>query len=163
MTAKKPKTSVEKFHSVERDVTQFGQVRFRPSLLITKPQIETICKDYVEWACTTKYARVTSFMILQGVTPKTFYEWIKKFPELKEADEMVRAILLERRELRALDGTWNAGYVLATLPLLCPEYAEWKRSMLKGSGSEQTIKLMMEPMPSSDVVVPHDPEGSDSE
>ncbi len=127
--------------------------KVRGSCFISPQELEELADEYVMWAQTTDCVKYSSFGVFKGVHPQQFAEWRAKSTKLENAHLVVKAIFSERREKRALDGDWNSGVVMATMPLYDVEYASWRREVNAAKDdSNGKVIVQIEAMPTTDIV-----------
>src|SRR5271165_636196 len=120
---------------------------------ISPDELRALADEYVQWAQTTDCVKYSSFGVHKGIWPTQFALWREKCPKLNNAHELVKAIFAERRERRALDGQWNSGIVMATMPLYDVEYANWRRELkAKEDESRGNITVHIDSMPTTNLV-----------
>lgn len=84
----------------------------------------------VEWSNNLKEpATIEDFIDTQGIHPDTFYEWIKKCPELKEAHQYAKRRVANMRLQKGTSGQWNWNACKWYLTLMEKQYLEHEKTL----------------------------------
>lgn len=84
----------------------------------------------VEWSRKlTQALDIDDFCDDAGVNPSTYYEWIKKSPELKEAHEYAKRRLASIRLRKSQEGEWNWAACRWALPFYGEKYLEHEKTL----------------------------------
>lgn len=134
----------------------------RYNFFMTEAELDEMADEYVDWAIHTDSVRPYTFATEKGVDPETLLKWCGNSKKLENAHRTVMSIFAERRERKGLEGTWNSGMIMATMPLYCPSYANWRKEMSAAKGAENaTVKVQIETMPTTSIVAHKGFEGTD--
>lgn len=139
-----------------------GWTKMKFNCYMSNDELESLAEEYVKWAHETDAVRPTTFAISRGVDTDVFLSWRSVCPKLEHAHKAVVAIFAERRERNGLEGKWNPGMIMATMPLYCPAYASWRKEMSASKAAEgQTVKVQIETMPNTSIVAHKGFEGTE--
>lgn len=71
---------------------------------VTQAFIDRFSMDLAKWAHSDNNALIVSqFYLKKGIAPQTYYRWVNQHPKLKEAHEIAKLCIGNRRELGALN------------------------------------------------------------
>jgi hypothetical protein len=140
--------------------------KVRDHLKITDEELTMLAEEIVEWAKQDSVIKAGMFVVGKDIAFEQWREWCEKSPTLKAAYEQAKYIIGERRERKALDGTYDASIVTKTMALYDAEYREWRReeaSMGKvdAARGNQTITVHYAKFPETDEVKPKSYEGAE--
>ena len=142
-------------------VSIFG---FRHSYEATDQELEALADEVIEWSKQDHVIKAGMFLIEKNVAWETWGEWCDKSSILRKAYDNAKFIIGERRERKGLDGTYNAGLVAQTMPLYDREYRALRQELMASkhdSGSQQTIVVVRDKFPETDIVSPRSVEGTE--
>jgi len=100
-------------------LSQTGPV---PDYIITE-----IAEDLEDWAENTQALRAKDFIWQRKLSPHVFYDWIEKFPRLKEAYDFALMAIASRREIGAITRKYDAGSALKMMPQYDKDWANMMR------------------------------------
>jgi hypothetical protein len=136
----------------------------RGSLHITNVELEFLSELLLEWLDDEPDAiTAESFYWAKKIPSSTWYDWLKKSQDLREAFEVAVEIIGERRERRGLTGEFNAQLVALSLPAYSKRLRDWKLQERKSNEDsiKQTIVVIRDKMPDTDEVMPRHAEGNE--
>ena len=105
-------------------ISEFYSVKTRQYHPMTTRFVEQEIIALREWADLETSLLVSDFTYHRGYAPKTFYEWCKKFPELKEMHDYANSRIASRREIGAMTGKYKESTVHRTLGHYSPIWKE---------------------------------------
>lgn len=120
---------------------------------ITEAFIERFSKELVEWSKLDDSLTITSFCRSKGISRTTFYSWVHKYPEIKEAYEFAYEQLGDKREVggltRKLDPTfaWNS---LAKYDPEWKEFMQWKANLKQEHDNQQKVVVEINDLSNKD-------------
>lgn len=115
-----------------------------------------------EWAKNLQEPHtIEDFIDTQGINSDTYYEWIKRCPELKEAHAFARRRLSNLRLRKGTTGEWNWSACRWALPFLDPQYLEYEKQLesvkqADSKGSAGTTYIVVDKIPDSELVPKRD-------
>lgn len=132
----------------------------RFSCHITQPDINRLCEEMLVWGLETDKYRAISFVIDFDIKLASFYEWMEKYPELKEAYRILKLIFAERMVGGIISGSYPSQaipLVIGQLPIYDEEVAAYRKELVllkaKDGGTGNTVvNVSMPKMPDTDVV-----------
>ena len=90
---------------------------------ITQTFIERFSTDLVKWAMNNNEALIISqFYLSKGISPQTFYRWVNKYDIIKEANEIAKQCIGNRREIGALKRKYSESMVMQRQSAYDPEW-----------------------------------------
>lgn len=124
---------------------------------ISSSFITRLSKELVKWSVSTDTAlTLGKFYIMKGILKKTFYKWVKKYPEMTDAHSVAMQIIGIRREEGALTRKFEPSTVKHTMPLYCEDIRELElwRSKLKENENSQIAPsvVVLDKIPDSPLV-----------
>jgi|ERR1700733_6916288 hypothetical protein len=132
-----------------------GLTFWRASAYTTNAELEYISELLIEWLDNQDCLTAKSFYLSKKVSSSTFYDWLKRCPQLKEAWDIAIEVIGDRREVGGLMGKLNPGLVERTMPLYDKSYYELRKEMsnkVDSTGSGQTVIVLRDKMPETDMV-----------
>lgn len=116
---------------------------------ITKRFLEEEYSKIMEWAQDENSLRMVDYIDFRGYTPETYYEWVKKYPEIKIAHEFALRRIGSRREQGAMIRKFSEGTIHRTLGYYDTIFAsETQKLAQMKEDSTPDIKLIIENFPS---------------
>ena len=82
--------------------------------------IHEIADDLYAWSQNEEVICISQYFAERSIARDLYYNWVAQYPYFKEKLETAKYIIGKRRERKALTGEYNAGVVLATMPLHDP-------------------------------------------
>jgi len=96
---------------------------------ITQAFIERFSTDLVNWAYNDQDALIISqFYLGKGISPQTFYRWVNKYELIKDANEIAKRCIGNRREIGALKKKYSESMILQRQ---CAYDPEWEADRLR--------------------------------
>ena len=120
---------------------------------------ERLAIEIVQWASNDDEAlKITQFMFVRGINDRVWRQWCEKSPRLKEATELAKRIIGNRREVGALKNKLNTSVVAFTMPFYDDEWKDEtiRRAALKEGSSgdgKDSITVVLNPIPNSEIVL----------
>jgi len=122
---KRPKTTRKPRPVTNLTVDMYRDLFVLRQQPISEAFIERLGADLVEWATTDEDALVLiDFFSSRKIHPKTFTNWTKKHPKLKEALHIAKLIIGGRREKGGLKNKFNTSMVMSQQAKYDPSW--WK-------------------------------------
>ncbi len=115
--------------------------------------------EWIEMTRDTEVLLMSEYFIQKGIPKSTWDEWVKKDPDLKEAQSIVRAMIAVRRERGGLKNQYSSNLVTRMQHRYDPDWKEaeeWRSSLSaknEGNGN-QPIQVILERYPDSPLVPP---------
>jgi hypothetical protein len=118
---------------------------------ITKRFIEQESSRIMEWAQLQDSLRMVDYTDARGYTPEVYYDWVKKYPEIKIAHEFALRRIGSRREQGAMTRQFSEGTIHRTLGYYDQIFAceTLKLSKMKDEISSEGRVVIIERFPSS--------------
>jgi hypothetical protein len=127
----------------------------RASLHTTIVELEYIAVLLIEWLDTQDAVTAESFYLSKNIPSRTWEDWLKRCPDLQDAWDIAVERIGERREVKGLKGEYNPGLVERTMPLYNKKYRALRKEMSNkadSTGSGQTVIVLRDKMPETDMV-----------
>lgn len=122
----------------------------------TYEEIEFFAKELLEFAQDEEVIKVVEFPLSRNLLPKTYYDWLDRYPVLADAHAQATAIIGSRREKFALKGKYDRSIVLKTMAMYDPEYKknlEWEAKLRNREEDKNVQKIIvLERYPESEKV-----------
>lgn len=118
-------------------------------------EIEWIADKLVEWARNEESVTMLGFCAENSISQSSLYDWEKRNLKMREAMSTAKSIVGARREKMALHNKFNAGIVNRTMGVYDDRVRAYDTEMKTiGAGDDkaQTVKVIMENMPETNVV-----------
>jgi len=136
----------------------------KPLVYAAYPQsteaINSFADEVVRWAEQDTSLRYTQFASERRIRYNTFKKIMNKTPYARNAWEIVKQKIVDRRELQALQFKINASIVMQTMPLYDEEfkaYIKWKSALRQEEEKASQTVVLLERFPETDAV-PQKPE-----
>lgn len=120
---------------------EYYNLRYQDRIPMTVEGIKLLADDLYIWAQDDESLIAEEFYLLKGIDAKTFHNWMKRCPELKQAYAATKDIIAGRRERGALTRKYDAGTVRWTMPAYSKKYKkleEWKAELGKKDDDKDT-------------------------
>lgn len=99
----------------------FNTFRLMP---VSQSTLERLRDNAIKWAISDNNAlKIKQFLILNGITPGTWTRWKDKYPEIKEAHEVMLTAIGNRREVGLITRKFDPG---STMKSMIVYDEEWK-------------------------------------
>lgn len=83
---------------------------------LTQAFLDRISSELIQWATHNEDAlKVSQFYLSKGIPMNTYYNWLEKYPDFKEAHEIAMQLIGNRREVGGLKRKFDAGIVSYTM------------------------------------------------
>lgn len=139
----------------------FNTFRLMP---VSQSTLERLRDNAIKWAVEDKDAlKIKQFLILNGITPATWTRWKDKYPEIKEAHEIMLTAIGNRREVGLITRKFEPGSTMKSMVIYDEDWkniGEWWANLGQKegiSGGQQIV--VIEKVPGSPLV----PERKDEE
>ena len=128
------------------DYKHMGSLKLQP---VTEWFISRLALDLIAWSDdesekSIKQIRINQFLKTKKIPRRTFYDWCKKYEDLKDANEYALLALADKRESGAAVREY-AENVLIMMPKYDPEWKEiiaWKAS-LKDQSNQGNVTIVL--------------------
>jgi hypothetical protein len=118
--------------------------------------IDALAHELLDWATTNDNAfKITQFYHMKGIGSDDIKRWRERNKNLDVAYVRALEMLGNRREIGAIKGKLKEGIVLSSMPMYDKKWkslAEWRAALRNKSEEEKTVKVLLEHIPSSDIV-----------
>jgi len=115
-----------------------------------------LAREWAEWSLLDDSLRIKDFFLERNIPIDTMYNWLEKYPFLKEVHNTVMERIASRRDRGAIMRKYDGNYIDKTLPMYDLEYRkflEWRASIAdKNKESSGTLVVQMWTAPNSDLV-----------
>ena len=98
---------------------------------------------------------ISTLLLRHQIEREEFRRLIAKYPVLDRAKRIIMLAIGERRELGGLTRKFDTGIVLYSMPFYdtdWKELTEWKAKLTHKENTDQTIRIITEPIPTSELV-----------
>jgi len=106
--------------------------------------IKKLALDLVEWATKSERpVRIPQFLEQRRISKSSYEKWRVAYPFLQQAHDFARMCLANRREVNALERTWDAKTALEMMPYYCDDWKEmikWKHGLANEVPQQQQFK-----------------------
>lgn len=99
------------------------------SMPVSKSTLERLRDSAIKWAVENDDAlKIKQFLVLSGINPATWTRWKDKFPEIREAHDIMLMAIGNRREVGLITKKFEPGSTLKSMPLYDEDWkivGEW--------------------------------------
>lgn len=146
-----PKETLKSYHQ-EYFVDLFSGAK----IPVTNEYIKKCAAEWVGLVQEEEILLMSTYRLRKRVPRRVWERWLQRCPELKEAQELVRDMIAERREFGGLKLKYSAPLIMKVQHLYDPEWKEsevWRASLAPKSESiTQPIQVVLERFPDSPLV-----------
>lgn len=117
--------------------------------------IESIAKELVDWAQTEDALTLEQFWLVKGIDGSTVKKWKGLSPVFKAAHSFAKGTIAVRREIGGLKNKLNTPMILSSMPMYSNRWknlTKWRASLKNKNEEEKPIRVLIEQIPSSDIV-----------
>jgi hypothetical protein len=129
----------------ERDIFFFKRVP------VSDDYLRKLAFELVSWVLKDdKALKITQFRTSRHICRKTWDTWVKRSPELQDANDFALEVIGDRREIGGLEKRFDSSIVAYTMPHYDPVWKElvaWKASLQDKERNQQAQNFIIQ-MPS---------------
>ncbi len=117
--------------------------------------IESMAKELTDWAMDDNSLTLEQFWLLKGLDGSTIKKWKEVSPAFKAAQSFAKRTIAVRREIGAIKNKLNTSMILSSMPMYSNKWkkmTQWRASLKNKQEQDKTIKVLVEQIPSSDLV-----------
>lgn len=123
---------------------------------ITDGFIDRFSKELIDWAENDEKAiKISQFFSKKRIPSKTYYEWTNKYEPIRQAHELAKILIGNRREQGALERKYEASIVKQMMPYYDRDWRDiksWESKLKEDSDINATKIVIMEKFPETDKV-----------
>jgi hypothetical protein len=117
--------------------------------------IDSVARELIEWSTTDDALKIEQFWIMKGISLKTVKKWKTLNENFARAHQHALLAVGTRREVGAIRNRLNAPIIASSMPMYDKKWkklAEWRASLRNKEEQQDTIRVVVEEVPSSPMV-----------
>jgi hypothetical protein len=147
----KPKETLKSYHQ-EYFIDLFSGAK----IPVTNEYIKKCAAEWLQLVRDEEILMMSTYRLRKAIPRPTWDKWLERCPELKEARDLVRDMIAERRECGGLKFKYSAPLIMKMQHLYDPEWKEseeWRAKLApKAENNAQPIQVVLERFPDSPLV-----------
>lgn len=141
--------------TVSAEIVRETETIFKHSLVKREHDHQQLARELVDYVTNEDTCiSILHFLVAHKLVEKTFYDWVDKSPDLRIALDYARQVIGVRRQNKLSSGEHSVAF-LPYLSIYCNEYkkhAEWRASLFQRKDEEPTVRVIIDPIESSEMV-----------
>ena len=129
-------------------VTQYKDFFQQKMVPMSENGLERLANDIVNWAINDpKALKISQFILKRGIHIDTYYDWVKLYPIIKDANTIALQAIGDRREIAGLYRKLDGNMISFTMPAYdktWKELQEWRAKLKEKETNNETKVVVIE-------------------